>query len=131
MLAKSVSGIDQFLRQRVTPGFRYVEDGRAGGLKAMCDGIAMNLAGLKKLTRADADIVSIKGNANEAKVMICHTLAGIAGRGTDVHTITYAGTSADSYVKVAGAWQLARVEWIKQDVYYDGKLLKKISGKAR
>jgi len=48
----------------------------------------------------------------------------MVGQDKKTHTMTFTGTSADTYVKQGGTWKMSKMAWIKQTATMDGKPIK-------
>ena len=122
MMAKDVKGFTKYMRGGVTSDFMYEEDGRTMNFDKMCAGMSMGLGQMKKLTRADAKIVTLHQNGNTATATTMHVMEGIVvGADKKTHKMSFSGTSTDSYVKRGQKWKMSKMAWGQQSVMYDGK----------
>ena len=103
MMAKDIKGLKKHWKGGMTSDFKYVEAGRTQTYEQMAAGMAMGLGQMNKLTKADSKIVSLHEKGNSATVNTLHTMVGtMKGEDKKTHTMSFIGTSADTYVKQGG-----------------------------
>jgi len=122
MMAKNVSGFVALVRSGVSSNFQYVENGKTEAFEVMAEGMKLGIGGMQKITRSASKIVSLKESGTGATCMMQHLMVGtVAGPDKKPHTLSFTGTSKDTYVKEGGKWKMSRMEWVKQTMTMDGK----------
>jgi hypothetical protein len=124
LMARNVKGFAQHMKGRVAPDFKYVEEGHAMGFDQMCRTMEMGIGQMKKMARADAKLLTLREKGSSAVSTTGHLMEGTtAGPDGKPHTMSFRGTSQETYVKRGGKWKLARMTWLKQTMMLDGKPL--------
>ena len=132
MMAKDVAGLTKAMRKNVTTDFKYVEEGRTTDFAAMCAGMAMGLGRMDRMIEAGAKTLTLRERGVMATATTWHTMEGTTkGAGKESHTISFKGTSEDTYVKRGGRWKMAKMAWIEQTMSIDGKLLGSMAPKGK
>jgi hypothetical protein len=122
MLARDAKGFTKYMKSGVTSDFKYVEAGHTQNFDQMCAGMAAGFAQMKKLTRADSKILSLREQGNKATSTMTHNMSGVTmGPDKKAHTMTFIGTSEDTYVKQGGKWKMSKMSWKNQSMMVDGK----------
>jgi hypothetical protein len=84
--------------------------------------MTMMLAGMQKVTRAEAKLLSLKEKGNAATAVSRHTMEGVmAGPDSKTMTTTFVGKSTDTYVKQGGKWKISKMVWTPEKMLVDGK----------
>lgn len=122
MMAKDVKGLKKTLQAGVTSDFKYVEGGQTQSFEAMSANMTMGILSMKSLRKVEAKAISVKEKGSTGTVMTMHLMEGTTiGADKKPHTLTFSGTSEDTYVKQGGKWKLSRMAWVKQSMTMDGK----------
>jgi hypothetical protein len=124
LMAKDVKGFAKYMKGRVAPGFKYMEQGHAMGFDQMCRTMEMGLGQMQSMNRADAKLLTVKEKGNTAVSTSRHTMIGQTrdNKGRP-HTLSFVGTSQDTYAKRGGKWRLTKMAWLQQTMLLDGKPL--------
>lgn len=122
LMAKDVKGFGNYMKGRVTPGFTYVEAGQTSNFQQMVAGMESGLGMMKKMIKAEAHTVKLREKGNTATATSYHEMTGtITGPDKKPHTMSYSGTSEDTYVRQGGKWKMSKMAWIKDTMLVDGK----------
>jgi hypothetical protein len=122
MLKKDMDAFAKAMKPDVTPDFKYMEDGRSMGFDQMVGLMKQSFTGFQKVTKAETKILSLKQTKTSATSVSDHAMAGIMpGPDGKPHTMTFTGTSTETYVKKGGKWLLSIMSWGKSKMLLDGK----------
>jgi hypothetical protein len=87
-------------------------------LASMKQGLGM----MKSMSKVSAKLMSLKQGKTTATAVTMHEMVGkMLGPDEKSHSMTYSGTSNDTYRKVNGKWLMAKMEWTKTKMTMDGK----------
>jgi len=122
MKAKDFAKIKKLIKSFVSSDFVYVEEGRKQTADQMLAGMKMGLGALKKVTVANAKILTLKETGNTAVATSIHSAGGlVAGRESKPHEMVYIGDVVETYKKIDGKWKLQSMRWNNTKMTMDGK----------
>lgn len=129
MMKKDFPTLEKALKEGCTSDFKYVEGKTTQTLPTMIANMKTGLGMLTKVTKAKAEIVTLKVKGNTATGTIKHMMAGTTtGPDKKTHTMTFEGTSSNVYVNKGGKWKLSKMTFLSQKMTQDGKPMTGMGG---
>ncbi len=97
------------MKQGSTADFKYTEAGKSLSFDQMLQTMKMGLGMMSKLTAVDSKLLTLKQSGNSASGTTYRTMAcQMIGPDKKMHSISFSGTTADTYRKEGGKWKMAR-----------------------
>jgi ketosteroid isomerase-like protein len=122
MKKKDFAALNKAIKGTVTPNFVYVENGQKQNVDQMLANMKMGIGMMKKVTVAQAKVLSLKEKGNTGVAKAQHTIGGlIPGPDGKTQTMVVTGTVEETYVKQGGKWKMSKMHWLSQKMTMNGK----------
>lgn len=109
------------MQPKVTADFKYVEEGQEMTFDQMYKTMKEGMGSMKGV-KATAKLQKLTEKGDSATGVTVRTMAwSMVGKDKKKHTMTYSGTTTDTYVKVNGEWKMSRMVWSDTKFTKDGK----------
>lgn len=122
MKKKDAAALTKAMKDGVTADFKYTEAGKSQTFAQMLENMKMGLAMIDKITVCEAKILTLKQKGNTATGTVEHKMVGtVKGPDKKVHSMSFTGVSANTFVKQGNKWKMASMTWKSQKQTMDGK----------
>lgn len=122
MVKGDMKALDAMMKAGMTKDFKYIEGGKTMTYDQMMVQMKASMSSMK-CTSAVAKLLTLKEKGNMATSTESHVMKGTMPPGADkkVHTMSFVGTSTNTYVKVGKDWKMSKMSWGKSTMMMDGK----------
>lgn len=122
LVKRDIAAFIKVVKPRVTSDFKHVENGQTMNFDQMVETMKTSFQMMKKVTHSQAKIVTLKVKGNVGTSTETHSMTGLmTGEDKKTHTLTFSGTTTNTYRKEGGVWKLAVMKWTSQKMAMDGK----------
>ena len=121
-LKRDIGAFEKAVKSRVTKDFKYSEEGKSMSFDQMVALMKQSFAMSSKVTKADSKIMSLKEKGNSGTCTTSHDMVMVmVDEKKKTHTMGFAGTSTETFVKEKGKWLMSSMTWGEQKMTMDGK----------
>lgn len=109
------------MQPKVTADFKYVEEGQEMTFDQMFTTMKQGFGQMKGV-KATSKLQKLTEKGDSATGVTLRSMSWVqVGKDKKKHTMTYVGTTTDTYVKVNGDWKMSRMVWSDTKFTKDGK----------
>jgi hypothetical protein len=124
MMKRDINAFEKTVKGGITPDFKYWEDGRSMAFDQMISNMKQGFLMYKKVTKVNTKLMSVKEKGTMGSAVEKHMMEGvITGPDKKSHTMSFVGTSNDTYKKVNGKWKMASMTMKTDKMMMDGKAM--------
>ena len=121
MMKGDMKALESVLRASVTSDFKYTEAGRTMNFDQMWTTMKASMSSMKcTMAKATETMVKEKGKMGTS-VEMNHMMGTMMGADKKQHTMTFDGTSNNTYMKVGKQWKMSKMVVGKSSMMMDGK----------
>jgi len=132
MMKRDITAFVKVVKPRVTSDFKHIENGQTMSFDQMVETMKMSFQSMSKITKSTSKVLTLKVKGNVGTTTETHSMTGVMkGEDNKTHTMTFSGTTTNTYRKEGGVWKMSVMKWTSQKMAMDGKPMGAPGGQSK